>query len=357
MRIHVTGGTGLIGSHVAEQLRRRGVAVTALVRPTSDTAHLESIGCELVPGDVLDAPEALAEGMRGADAVVHAAAVVFQRARRELYEKVNIEGTDRVLRAAALAGALRVVHVSSVAVYYREDPEAAEFREDDWRREAVPPDVVYAHTKQRSEERAWAVHHEGLIRLTTVRPAVVYGERDRSATPILARWASLPVIPVLHGGHATVPVVYAGNVARGILAALDRPESTGRAYNLAEDQPVTLRALLGGFAMSLGSTPRFASVPAVPVALGARLLDRVTRMTPGLDRTRARRAVRMLTRGNPYDVSRARLELGWSNLVPHEAAIRWTARWWQERTEHRQTETGIRWGPAAAGGGPPTVKE
>lgn len=331
MRIYLTGGTGLIGSHVAALLRQRGVAVMALVRPTSDTAHLESVGCDLVTGDVLAEPGALADGMRGADALVHAAAVVFQRARREQYERVNIDGTEGVLRAAALAGVLRVVHVSSVAVYYRQDPRVTVFREEDWRREAIPRNVVYAHTKQRSEERAWTVHDEGLIRLTTVRPSVVYGERDRSATPILARWASLPAIPVPGGGRATVPVVYAGNVARGILAALDRPASVGRAYNLALDEPVTLRQLLGAFAGALGRTPRFVSVPATPLALGGALVDRVTRVTPGLDRTRARRAVRMVTRGNPYDVARARLELGWSSHVPHEVAIRRTAAWWQEQ--------------------------
>ena len=51
MRTFLTGGTGLIGSHVAEALRARGDDVVALVRETSDTTHLESIGCLLVRGD------------------------------------------------------------------------------------------------------------------------------------------------------------------------------------------------------------------------------------------------------------------------------------------------------------------
>lgn len=329
MRVYVTGGTGLIGSHVAELLRRRGDHVVALVRPKSNTGHLTAIGCTLVRGDVLDDPATLAHGMRGSDAVVHAAALVLERARRRTFEAVNVEGTNRVLRAAQRAGALRVVHVSSVAVYSRKRQPARPFTEEDWRTERVPRNVVYAHTKQRSEELAWGIHDEGAIRLTTVRPCIVYGERDRSATPILARYASMPVIPVLRGGRTRMPVVYAGNVARGILSALDRRESVGRAYNLAQDEPVTLRQLLDGFARGLGRTPRFVNLPESPAAVGARIVDRVTKTVPGIGRTRARRAVRLLTRDNPYDSSRARLELGWANLIPHEAALRWTAEWWK----------------------------
>jgi len=329
LRVYVTGGTGLIGSHVAERLRHRGDDVVALVRPTSETSFLEARGATLVQGDVLDEAGELARSMRGADAVVHAAAIVFRRVRRRTFERVNIDGTVRVLEAAAAANVPRVVHVSSVAVYYRREP-AAIYRERDWEAE-VPRRVVYAYTKQASERRAWALHREGRIRLTTVRPSVVYGERDRAATPIVARYASLPLVPLPAGGNTTVPVVYAGNVARGIVAALDRPSSVGRAYNLAMDEPLTLRALLDGFARGLGRTPRFATVPAAPGALAARAVDLATSLAPGIGRTRARRGVHMLTHDNPYDSARARLELGWTSLVPHEVALRRTAEWWKRR--------------------------
>ncbi len=318
-----------------ERLRHRGDEVRALVRSTSDTSFLEAQGAEMVEGDVLDDVGDLADGIRGSDAVVHAAAVVFRRARRRTFEAVNIDGTERVLRAAAAANVPRVLHVSSVAVYYRPGPLPDRFREGDWDVEEVPRRVVYAHTKQRSEERAWAVHREGRIRLTTVRPGVVYGERDRAATPIMARYASLPVMPLLGGGDTTVPVVYAGNVARGILAALGA-ESIGRAYNLAQDEPVTLRALLHGFARALGRTPRSVTLPAAPAALAGRAVDLATRLAPGLGQTRARRAVRMLTHDNPFDSSRARLELGWANLVPHEVGLRRTAEWWMNRSPIRR---------------------
>ncbi len=66
MRIFLTGGTGFIGSHVAERLRGRSHSVAALVRETSDTAHLESLGCDTVVGDVMAPADELAGLMRGA---------------------------------------------------------------------------------------------------------------------------------------------------------------------------------------------------------------------------------------------------------------------------------------------------
>src|SRR4051794_10375415 len=71
----VTGATGLLGSHIAEQLIRRGERVRALVRQNSDTTFLRSLGVELVTGDLLDA-DTLRQALTGAAVVYHCAARV-----------------------------------------------------------------------------------------------------------------------------------------------------------------------------------------------------------------------------------------------------------------------------------------
>ncbi|RMH23226.1 MAG: NAD-dependent epimerase/dehydratase family protein, partial [Gemmatimonadetes bacterium] len=117
MRVFLTGGTGLIGSHLAERLRAAGHAVVCLHRPGSDTTVPAALGCELVEGDARDAPELQAERMAGCEAVVHAAALVYGSTSWDEARAANVDATERVLAAAALAGAERAVHVSSVAVY------------------------------------------------------------------------------------------------------------------------------------------------------------------------------------------------------------------------------------------------
>ena len=327
MGVFITGATGMIGSHVAEQLRARGDEVVALVRPSSDTSHLEAIGCRLAVGGLGDTAEQLADHMRGADAIVHAAAKVFQAGSREEFLRVNAEGTERVLEAAALA-VPRLVHVSSVAVYSGIDL-GRPVTEDRWTEADPERQPRYPASKHLAERVAWAAHERGDVRLTTVRPCVVYGERDRSATGVLVRYASLPLVPLIGGGRTTLPVVYAGNVAAGIVAALDRDASIGRAYNLANDVPVTARAMLDLLAEGLGRTPRTVSIPARPARALAPVVEGLSRRVPGLRTLDARRAVASMSRDNPYDSARARLELGWSGLVAHEEGVRRTMEWWR----------------------------
>lgn len=327
MKIFLTGGTGFIGSHVAERLRHRGDDVVALVRPSSDTAHLESLGCTRVVGDLDDPEEALADGMRGCDAVVHAAARVFRRGGRKKYLRVNVDGTEKVLRAAGRI-APRVVHLSSVAVYAGL-PMDRPLTEDRWTEADPDRQAAYAASKHLSERAAWRLHDEGVIRLTTVRPSVVYGERDRAATPIIVRHVDRPVVPVVGAGRTTLPLVYAGNVARGVVAALDREEAVGRAYNLARDVPVTGRELVGLVAAALDRTPRLLPIPVVLARSAAAMAEGITGLLPFVRRADTRRAVRALSHDNPYDSSRARLELGWTGLIPHEEGVRRTMEWWQ----------------------------
>ena len=329
MRVFLTGGTGLIGSHVAEQLRDRGDDVVALVRPTSDTRHLEGLGCELVVGDIMDPTRALAEMMTGSDALVHSAAKVFESGSRDEFLRRNLEGTEAVLSAAARV-CPRVVHLSSIAVYAGL-PMDRPLTEERWTEADPDRQLAYPASKHLSERAAWRVHDTGGIRLTTVRPSVVYGERDRAAAPIMRRYATLPLVPLIAGGSLRLPLVYAGNVARGILAALDRPDSVGRAYNLALDEPVTARELVGMINRELGRRHWTLPVPAAVARRFGEAAHFLTRVLPFRGPGGLRRAVRTLTTQNPYDSTRARLELGWTNLTGHDEAVRRTVRWMMEK--------------------------
>lgn len=328
-RIFLTGGTGLIGSHVAAQLRARGDEVTALVRSSSDTRHLASLGCELITGDLMDDPADMAAGIRGSDAVIHAAAKVFQAGSRQEFLRVNVAGTENMLRAAASSGS-RFIHISSVAVYAGL-PMDRSLTEERWTEADPERQTRYAASKHLSERAAWRAHEAGEVRLTTVRPSVVYGERDRSATPVMVRYASLPIIPLVGGGRSTVPLVYAGNVAAGVVAALDRPSSEGRAYNLALDHPITSRELVELLATGLGRRPRTLSIHAGAARRLAHAVEAVSRRLPGVKTLDARRGVHSMTGDNPYDSSRARLELGWSHHIAHAEGVRRTLDWWVER--------------------------
>ncbi|PYO43840.1 MAG: NAD-dependent epimerase, partial [Gemmatimonadetes bacterium] len=153
MTVLVTGGNGLVGSHVISALKSAGETVRALVHPRSRDAVV-ALGAEPIEGDTRD-PDAWRVAAAGARAIVHAAAIVAAKASHEEFFAVNVGGTGQAITAAREAGA-RLVHVSSVAVYGRTRALAAGAGVD----ENSPfgelqPHDFYAQSKRRAEEVLW----------------------------------------------------------------------------------------------------------------------------------------------------------------------------------------------------------
>jgi nucleoside-diphosphate-sugar epimerase len=125
VKVLVTGGTGYVGAHAVHALVGAGHEVRLLARrPERVAATIGAIGVDLtalevVEGDMLDAA-AVGRATKGADAAVHAAAVVAALDRREAEKTldVNVTGTRTVIDAALAGGCDPVVHVSSIAAVF-----------------------------------------------------------------------------------------------------------------------------------------------------------------------------------------------------------------------------------------------
>ncbi len=290
------------------------------------------MGCSVAFGDIRDDADVLAAHMEGCRWVVHCAAVVYSGGEWPSVRAINVEGTRNVLEGAARASVEHAVHVSSVAVYGQvigdrdgESPLDGLLR----------PRDLYARSKRMAEEVAMDVHASGRLSVTSVRPSVVYGERDRLFAPRLARLLRSPVVPMLGSGDNTVAVVYAGNVAAGVEAALTG-RGAGEAFNLAEDFPLTQRELLEGLANGLGRAPRLIRLAAGLIRGTARLAEAVGLSVPGAQGLAPSRVVRLALRDNPYRSERARDILGWQPPHRHAEGLRRTGEWLTGRTD---TET------------------
>ena len=323
MTVLVTGGSGLVGSHVIEALRARGVPVRALARPAAAAAAAAALGAEPVPGDVTDPAAWQRACAGGVSGIVHAAAIVQRPVPWTAYEAVNVGGTRLAVAAArAAGGATRLVHVSSVAVYggtadYRPERER---RTEDAPFRTIPEHDHYARSKREAEALVRAFAEVDGCTGIAIRPNVIYGERDRLFTPRVIRSMRAPILPLIGPGTNHLSCVYAGNVATAIVAALEAPVSGFRAYNVACDAPpaLTAREFLEAFAAACGARPRFFRVPA-----------KLTGMVMGLltGRALARAALSFITGENPYVTDRAQAELGWTPHLGSREAIARTVRW------------------------------
>jgi len=232
MTVLVTGGRGLVGSHVIEALRAAGEDV------------------RVFDGDVTD-PGAWRRAGAGISGIVHAAARVAQRLPYAEFERVNAGGTRLAVETARATGA-RLIHVSSVAVFGRTAPYAAGAGavDEDFPFGPVPEHDFYARTKRMAE----AVVRDSGLSAAAIRPNVIYGERDRLFTARVIRVLRTGLMPRIGPGTNHLSCVYVGNVAAAVVAALRSRIPGFRTYNVTADAPpaLTEREFMEAFADALG---------------------------------------------------------------------------------------------------------
>ena len=324
----VTGATGQVGMHVVQRLQRDGWSVRALVRDQSATGALRDAHVALVTGNVLDA-DAFTRAARGCDVVFHTAAAVTPSGGWEAFQRPNVEGTRNAI-AAVVASGSRLVHVSSVAVYggsaryvegtkTSEDTVLSPLSENSW----------YSRSKRDSEALVLDAHRDGRIWATALRPDVIYGHYDRQFVPRLARLLRRGFAPIIGGGHSTMAIVHAENVADGIVRAANTDAAGGRAYNLANDFDVTASDFFRLAGEGLGLRLRQVRVPYVVAKGMERAVFRMSRLLTGKRISGVSfSAVDFLARDNPFTSERARRELGWDPPVRPEVGIPDAFRWW-----------------------------
>ena len=287
MRALVTGATGNVGNAVAAALARRGDEVRALVRDPARAAAVLPQGVEAVRGDVTD-PASVEAAAAGCELVFNAMGLPEQWfADPGIFDRVNAHGSETVVRAAAAAGARRVVHTSTIDVFHAE--RASEF--DESHVADYPKGTAYERSKQRAEELALAAAADTGIELVIVNPAAVYG-----GTGVGGDATSLEVgllRPLIEGRRAAVPMLppggialaYVDGLAAGQLLAAERGRP-GERYILC-DGHMSFREL-AETAVRLagrGIVPPVMPVPlAKAVASGGEALSRVVRRRPLLPR-------------------------------------------------------------------------
>ncbi len=192
--VFVTGGAGLIGSALLQQLLKEGTTVRALYRSSMPVtlSAAEHSQIEWIKGDVLDS-SLLHETMNGCRKVYHCAAVVsFHPARRQQMYKINIEGTANVVNAALANNIEKLVHVSSVAALGRIRKNEVVTEQSEWTEETN--NSHYGKTKYLSELEVWRGISEGLP-AAIVNPTIVLGESkwDTGSTAIFKKvWEEFP---------------------------------------------------------------------------------------------------------------------------------------------------------------------
>jgi nucleoside-diphosphate-sugar epimerase len=243
----VTGASGFIAGHCIEELLRHGYAVRGTVRDTGRTekiAHLTALAAETggrldFVAARLDTDEGWAEAVADCAFVVHVASPLPPSVPRNEDDVIRpaVDGTLRVLRAAAASNTVRRVVLTSSASAVnvgRAGPRTGDrYSEDDWSLvEACSP---YEKSKTLAERAAWEFFEnlpdEGRPELTVVIPALVLGPLQRpevnTSSEIVQRLLnhSMPAVPNL--GLSPVDV---RDIAVAHRLAMESPKAAGNRY-------------------------------------------------------------------------------------------------------------------------------
>lgn len=249
----LTGGTGFLGRRVALQLVQQRKEVRCLVRRSSAFEVLQSLPVEVWRGDVTD-PDSLEGALDDVDTVIHLVAIIREKGTAT-FQRVNVEGTRNVVRAAQKAGVRRIIHMSVLGA-------------------GPDPRFPYLRSKWQGEEEV----RTGGIPYTILRSGLMFGEGDEFFT-ILAELVRKPpagmgvklgpFIPVPGWGDFQFQPIAADEVARCILLALEREDTVGQTIPIGGPEHLSYNELLDAISQLLGKwrwkvpTPLFLMRPAV----------------------------------------------------------------------------------------------
>lgn len=325
--ILVTGATGLVGSHVAQQARQRGHRVRALVRQPSLCADLQRWGVELTEGD-MTRRDSLARAVPGATVIVHCAAKVGDWGPTDEYRTVNVHGLRDLLDAAESSGSLkRFVHISSLGVY----PAVDHYGTDEFTPVSTTGIDGYTLTKVEAENLVREHIRDRHLPAVILRPGFIYGPRDRTILPKLLARLKNGGFKFLGDGRQLLNNTFVGNLVCAIFLAIEKDPAVGELFNITDGRLVSRREFIGTICEAAGLPTPTKCVP-LPVAKTlARLMEALYRLlgkpeAPLLSSAR----IKFLGLNLDYSIDKARRLLGYDPPTDFREAMLETIAWCRE---------------------------
>jgi dihydroflavonol-4-reductase len=323
-RTFLTGGTGFIGSQLAQYAIRAGRSVT-VVSQVNNAA--ERFRCDLltragisVVEAALDDVSRLRDVLPGHDAVIHLAAAQHEaEAPESHFRNVNVEGTRTLLTLAHEASIRRFVHGSTIGVYGNASGGVLD------ESSPIAPDNPYGRTK--AEAEAVVREFGDRIEVAIVRISETYGPADLRLLKLFRAIERGRYI-TLGSGLNERQLIYVDDLCRALLAAAHSPGAAGQTMILAGSERLTTDAMVASISTALGKRPRAHHVPLWPFDAAAAVCE--TCLPPlGLKPPLHRRRLDFFRKSFRFSTERAAQLLDFHAEVPFSDGARRTAAWYR----------------------------
>ena len=322
MKALVTGGTGFIGSHLAEHLLSKGYTVRCMVRKTSDLVWLKGLNVELVYGDLFD-DEALKKAVGGVDYVYHSAGLTNAKTKDEYY-RGNTTGTVNLLNAAIKhsPGLKRFVFVSSQAAA-GPSPSRTPITEE------VAPQPITTYGKSKWEAEKECLRVGNVLPITIVRPPVVYGPRDKDVLELF-NTLNKGLQPIVGFHEKLVSLIHVKDLVRGFVMACESNNSRGKTYFISSTGLYGWKEIGDTIKKVLGRRVLRVRLPEPLVYVVATFAEGLALLNSKPALINFEKARDMVQDYWTCDASRARKDFGFEQQVSLDEGIRNTIEWYKQ---------------------------
>jgi len=316
MKTLVTGATGFIGSHLVEELLKRGYSVTCLVRRTSNLQWIDGLNIRLIYGDCA-IKESLLNAAADFDYIFHLAGLTKAANEKDFFS-ANALGTENLINAVIEKNPAvkRFVYLSSLAAAGPSCNGAPS-------KETGEPKPVSAYGRSKLEGERIVMKHKSAIPVTVIRPPAVYGPRDKDFYiffKLLKKGISLS------WGECYYSLLYVDDLVRGAILSAESKTAEGEIFYLSDGRIYSNEEITEAIALTLESKPVRLKIPKSLMPVIAGIGQKLGNQGNIINKDKIRELQHSYW---TCDSTKSRNELGFIPNVGIKEGIKWTADWYR----------------------------
>jgi len=319
MKVLITGGTGFMGENLVKRLLDNGYSCRCLVRKTSNIKSLKKLDLEIICGDIID-KDSLIKALDRINIVYHLAGKVGEWGILDSeFHRINIDGTENILRASLNAEIDHFIFCSTPGVLGLSGSSKAA--------ESLPynPCHIYEKTKCEAEKLTLRYYRDKGLPVTVIRPDFVYGPGDLRRVK-LYRAIKNNKFFIVGNGNSFLHPTYIDDVTYGFELVMNNSKAFGEVYNIAGIGPITVNEYIRTIAQVLNARIPMFKVPKV-LARGAAFflegVSKIFREEPFISNSK----INFLTISHGSDISKATNQLGYYPETDFRNGIEKTINW------------------------------
>ncbi|MDI6743940.1 MAG: NAD-dependent epimerase/dehydratase family protein [Thermodesulfovibrionales bacterium] len=316
MKTLVTGATGFIGSHLVEELLKRGHNVTCLVRKTSNLQWIDGLNVRVIYGDCA-IKESLLNTVADFDYIFHLAGLTKAVNEKDFFS-VNALGTENLVSDVIEKNPdiKRFVYLSSLAA-------AGPSHNSSPLKETDEPNPVSAYGRSKLEGERIVMRHKNTIPVTIIRPPAVYGPRDKD---IYILFKLLKKGISLCWGKCYYSLLYVDDLVKGTMLSAESKTAEGEIFYLSDGRIYSNEEITEAIASTLGSKPVRLRIPRSLMPMLASIGQKLGNQSNIINKDKIRELQQSYW---TCDSTKSRNELGFIPNVGIKEGVKWTADWYR----------------------------